>query len=148
MSSKTTPCSEFQPYSLAERTPDQVGGGCGARHRSAPTGGAANGMPLKPRTASAFSGGIARWPLSMAMDWWGMEAFPRAESGTIARASCIGQAVGPFSRLQEKGARPTERNGIYNSKQPRRRISPPRFYDVFTGRGKGGRAPVPQTFQA
>src|ERR1700722_11153867 len=120
MSSKTTPCSEFQPCSLAERTPDQGRGGCGARHRSAPTGGAANGTPLKPRTPSAFSGGIARWPLSMEMDWWGMEAFPRAEraGGTIARASCIGQAVDPFSRLREKvSAKPTD-EGRRNSHAP------------------------------
>ena len=144
MSSKTTPCSEFQPYSLAERTPDQGRGGCGARHRSAPTGGAANGMPLKPRTPSAFSGGIARWPLSMEMDWWGMEAFPRAESGTIARASCIGQA-GP-SPACGRTERDPPKEMVFIIRNSRGGGYP---LPVLTGRGKGvGRAPLPQTFQA
>src|SRR5438105_1447539 len=43
-------------------TPFHAGGGCGAFQRSSPTGGAANGMPLKTRTPSTAVPAIA--PLS------------------------------------------------------------------------------------
>ena len=36
------------PNLLASRTPSHFATGCGGCQRSAPTGGAANGMPLKP----------------------------------------------------------------------------------------------------
>src|SRR5262245_3171411 len=38
------------PNASALRTPSQRAGGCGARHRFSPSGGAANGMLLKTRT--------------------------------------------------------------------------------------------------
>src|SRR6059058_4272816 len=40
------------PNASAFFTPFHAGGGCGAFQRSSPTGGAANGMPLKTRTPS------------------------------------------------------------------------------------------------
>src|SRR5947207_12182143 len=41
------------PYFEASLTPVHTLTGCGAFHRSVPSGGAANGMPLKMRTPSA-----------------------------------------------------------------------------------------------
>ena len=58
------------PNLLASRTPSHFATGCGAAQRSAPTGGAANGMPLNARTpaddamlppsrpASSFTGSV------------------------------------------------------------------------------------------
>src|SRR5215471_18385268 len=43
------------PYLLASRTPLHFATGCGAVQRSAPTGGAANGMPLNARMPGADS---------------------------------------------------------------------------------------------
>lgn len=50
MSLKMRPCMGRGPYSTAFLTPDHGVTGCGAFHRSAPTGGAANGIPLNVRT--------------------------------------------------------------------------------------------------
>ena len=50
MSSKTRACMQRAPNSVAFRTPSHDVGGCGGFHRRSPTGGAANGMPLKTRT--------------------------------------------------------------------------------------------------
>src|SRR5450755_1206321 len=50
MSLYMLPCMQREPNSLASRTPFQCGAGRGAFQRSAPTGGAANGMPLKAAT--------------------------------------------------------------------------------------------------
>src|SRR6478736_8937525 len=43
------------PYLLASRTPLHFATGCGAVQRNAPTGGAANGMPLNARMPGADS---------------------------------------------------------------------------------------------
>src|SRR5580692_6383051 len=44
-------CGQCGANWVASRTPDQLAAGCGARHRSAPTGGAAYGMPRNSSTA-------------------------------------------------------------------------------------------------
>src|SRR5512147_3228344 len=46
-------CMQMGENWSALRTPAQRSGGAGARQRSGPTGGAANGMPLNTRTPSA-----------------------------------------------------------------------------------------------
>ena len=51
MSPKIRACMQRAPNSVAFRTPSHDAGGCGAFQRSSPTGGAANGMPLKTRTS-------------------------------------------------------------------------------------------------
>ena len=51
-------------YSVAARTPDHFATGCGARQRFAPTGGAANGMPLNTRISELAPVVPARAPLS------------------------------------------------------------------------------------
>src|SRR5580700_4324143 len=43
-------CTHTFPNASAFRTPFHRSGGCGSFHRKLPTGGAANGMPLKART--------------------------------------------------------------------------------------------------
>src|SRR3984957_7876336 len=44
-------CGQCGANLVASRTPDQLAVGCGGRHRSAPTGGAAYGMPRNSSTA-------------------------------------------------------------------------------------------------
>src|SRR6202044_291398 len=44
-------CGQCGANLVASRTPDQLAAGCGGRHRSAPTGGAAYGMPRNSSTA-------------------------------------------------------------------------------------------------
>src|SRR5262245_2884319 len=51
------------PNSAAERTPVHGAGGCGARQRKLPTGGAANGMPLNQSTP--FESAPRSMPVSM-----------------------------------------------------------------------------------
>src|SRR5206468_6083831 len=46
-------CTQTSPNVSALRTPVHFATGCGARHRNAPTGGAANGTPLNTRTPGA-----------------------------------------------------------------------------------------------
>src|SRR5690606_37903294 len=43
--------AQVGPNSLPSRTPSQAATGCGGRHRNAPTGGAAYGLPLKLETS-------------------------------------------------------------------------------------------------
>ena len=50
---KPRPCMQLAPNSVAWRTSVHFAAGCGGRHRSSPTGGAAKGIPLKERTPSA-----------------------------------------------------------------------------------------------
>ena len=45
MSPNIWPCMQAGPGFTASRTPSHGATGCGACQRSAPTGGAANGMP-------------------------------------------------------------------------------------------------------
>src|ERR1700761_5934122 len=45
-------CIGLGPNCVQSRTPLQGAAGCGARHRNAPTGGAANGIPLNTCTPS------------------------------------------------------------------------------------------------
>src|SRR5580658_2559705 len=44
-------CGQWGANCVAARTPDQLAAGCGGCHRSAPTGGAAYGMPRNSLTA-------------------------------------------------------------------------------------------------
>src|ERR1700729_527158 len=44
-------CGQCGPNAVASRTPAQLAAGCGGCHRSAPTGGAAYGMPRNSSTA-------------------------------------------------------------------------------------------------
>src|ERR1700733_5220243 len=44
-------CGQCGANAVAARTPDQLAAGCGGCHRSAPTGGAAYGMPRNSSTA-------------------------------------------------------------------------------------------------
>src|SRR5580658_11388672 len=44
-------CGQCGANCVAARTPDQLAAGCGGRQRSAPTGGAAYGMPRNSSTA-------------------------------------------------------------------------------------------------
>src|ERR1700676_5473019 len=46
------PCMHRDPKASALRIPSHLATGCGARHRNDPTGGAANGSPLKTRTSA------------------------------------------------------------------------------------------------
>ena len=46
-SSGSTACGQIGPSSVASRVPSQGAGGCGGANRRSPTGGAANGTPLK-----------------------------------------------------------------------------------------------------
>src|ERR1051325_10637675 len=74
------------PNSSALRTPFQFLGGCGSRHRRAPTGGWAKGTPLKLRTPS----------LAAALDWsvpfavLTRSVAKESWAATIARAKHIG----------------------------------------------------------
>src|SRR3954469_9213630 len=45
-------CMQLAENLSAARTPCQFPGGCGGRKRKSPTGGAANGTPLKTRTST------------------------------------------------------------------------------------------------
>ena len=54
MSPKIGPCMQRAPNVAACFTPVHGATGCGACHRSAPTGGAAYGTPRNARTPSAF----------------------------------------------------------------------------------------------
>src|SRR6476620_2318185 len=49
------PCIQSAGNSVAWRTPVHLAAGCGGRQRSSPTGGAANGTPLKETTPSTAS---------------------------------------------------------------------------------------------
>src|SRR3954464_3637648 len=53
MSPKTASCMQRGPKPVAGRTPLQFRTGCGAFQRRSPTGGSANGRPLKARTPLA-----------------------------------------------------------------------------------------------
>src|SRR5688572_21884426 len=59
------PCVQRGAYSVAVLTPDHFATGCGARQRFAPTGGAANGIPLKVRMSELAPAVPAIVPLSI-----------------------------------------------------------------------------------
>src|SRR5262245_41794874 len=54
-----------EPNSAALRTPFHGSTGCGAFHRKAPTGGAANGIPRKTRTPGDVAATPSTTPLSV-----------------------------------------------------------------------------------
>src|SRR5215212_6696226 len=56
-------CMQTCPYLSALRTPVHFATGCGSFQRSGPTGGAANGTPLKTRTPSCSV--PESWPASV-----------------------------------------------------------------------------------
>ena len=62
MSPKTGSCMARGPNRSAGRTPAHGAAGCGGRQRRSPTGGAANGMPLKLRTPEPGSMVPSRMP--------------------------------------------------------------------------------------
>jgi hypothetical protein len=62
---------QLAPNSTAWRTPVQRAAGCGGRHRSSPTGGAANGIPLYDTTRSAntpWSSPVSTWTIAGACE--------------------------------------------------------------------------------
>ena len=55
MSPNIARCMQRGPNLSAGRTPGQLWTGCGAFQRRSPTGGAANGIPLKTRRVGLLS---------------------------------------------------------------------------------------------
>src|SRR5436190_2727547 len=94
-------CTQTSPNVSALRTPVHFATGCGARHRCAPTGGAANGTPLNTRTpgaaadvpesrpASVLTVGAGSGLLASGFRLWavprGQSSVPNAGCGATAR---------------------------------------------------------------
>ena len=78
------PCMQSAPNSAAWRMPVHGAAGWGGRHRSSPTGGAANGMPLNDSTPSSITPCTS--PLSI-----------RTTAGVCAAAGVRGDATMPDS---------------------------------------------------
>src|SRR5262245_24177526 len=74
--------TQFAANASAFLTPSHRDGGCGARHRRSPTGGAANGTPLNTLTAASPAGEPASCPSDTRTD----VRARAASSGIIATA--------------------------------------------------------------
>ena len=79
---------QVAPNVSALRTPDHFFGGCGSRQRRSPTGGWANGIPLKLRTPSL--GGTVDSTMPFAVF---TRSAPRAGSATAAESMRAGRSV-------------------------------------------------------
>ena len=96
---KKPACGGGGPKAVAARTPSQAAAGCGAANRSAPTGGAANGMPRKtarpasplPRTRPA-----ATFTSRDVMSADGAQACTRVQRGFAPIRIRTGLAAAPY----------------------------------------------------
>jgi hypothetical protein len=94
-------CMQSWPYAVAWRTPRHDAGGCGARQRSGPLGGAAKGMPFQLATPSSTA--PATLPDSM------------ATTGAAAKAAIAAIAGAASSRTAEKRMLRDGANGMDGS---------------------------------
>src|SRR5580765_2639743 len=75
------------------RTPSQCFAGCGGRHRRSPTGGAANGRPLKIRTSGYAPGVPVTRPFSVRI---GSETAATADAAARRTTSVAAARVSAF----------------------------------------------------
>ena len=76
------------PNLSALRTPDQFFTGCGSRQRRSPTGGCANGMPLKLRTPSLGGAVDSTMPFAVFT-----RSAPKAGSAADAQRAITGRST-------------------------------------------------------
>src|SRR5882757_11401059 len=110
---------------VASRTPGQLAAGCGGRHRSAPTGGAAYGMPrnssaaplARPRTAPLAV--PTTGPLALAA-----AGPPRVLALTAGAAATRAPRVTPATASGVRARHPVQVLNIQISLHDCRRLSP------------------------